>query len=132
VYINFVIETPRQFLYIATSFLMLLVFQMAFFVLFPVATPVEWRTVNKRRSLSERFLAFVQRFDASSNSFPSMHTSVAMLTALHLQPHLGTWAFCFPLLIALSCLFTKQHYVVDLPAGATLGWVTHSIFLRLL
>lgn len=131
VYINFVIESPRQFLYIATSFLLLLVFQMAFFVLFPVATPVEWRAVNQRRSRSERFLAFVQRFDASSNSFPSMHTSVAMLTALHLQPHLGTWAFCFPLLIALSCLFTKQHYVVDLPAGATLGWVTHSLFLRL-
>ena len=99
--------------------------------LFPVATPVEWRVVNQRRSLSERFLAFVQRFDASSNSFPSMHTSVAMLTALHLQPYLGAWAFLFPLLIALSCIFTKQHYVVDLPAGATLGWMTHGLFLRL-
>jgi uncharacterized membrane protein YbhN (UPF0104 family) len=59
---------------------------------------------------------------------PSMHTSVAMLTALYLQPHLGTWAFLFPVVIGLSCLFTKQHYVVDLPAGAALGWVAYRVF----
>jgi hypothetical protein len=57
-----------------------------------------------------------------------MHTSVAMLTALHVQPQLGTWAFLFPALIALSCLFTKQHYVVDLPAGAALGWLAYRVF----
>ena len=128
VYINFVVQSPRHFLYIATSYLILLVFQMAFFVLFPVATPTEWRTCNPGRGRSERFLAFVQRFDASSNSFPSMHTSVAMLTALHLQPFLGPWTFAFPVLIALSCLFTKQHYVVDLPAGALLGWFIFRLF----
>ena len=97
---------------------------MTFFVLFPVVTPTSWRSSSQRRSLSEQFLAFVQRFDAASNSFPSMHVSVAMLTALHLYSGLGASVFAFPLLIALSCLFTKQHYVVDLPAGAVLGWVT--------
>src|SRR5436190_664839 len=113
VYINFVIQSPREFLYMATSFLVLLVLQMVFFVVFPVATPEGWRSLNQRRGLSERFLALVHRFDASSNCFPSMHTSVATLTALHLQPALGPWAFAFPVLIALSCLFTKQHYIVD-------------------
>jgi membrane-associated phospholipid phosphatase len=58
-----------------------------------------------------------------------MHTSVAMLTALYLQPHFGAWAFSFPALIALSCLFTKQHYLVDLPAGAALGWVAYRVFM---
>jgi membrane-associated phospholipid phosphatase len=38
------------------------------------------------------------------------------------------WAYAFPALIGLSCLFTKQHYVVDLPAGAALGWVTFRVF----
>jgi membrane-associated phospholipid phosphatase len=37
-------------------------------------------------------------------------------------------AFAFPLLIALSCLFTKQHYLLDLPAGAALGWVVHGLY----
>lgn len=130
-YLNFVLESSRQFTHVAMSYMLLLGLQMAFFVLFPVATPEHWRAINRRRTLSERFLAFVQRFDARSNSFPSMHTSVAMLTALHLVPHLGALAFAFPVLIALSCLFTKQHYVIDLPAGAALGWLTFHAYASL-
>jgi len=128
VYINFVTESPRHFLYMAMSYIVLLVCQMVFFVVFPVSTPAEWRQVVQGRDRSEKFLAFVQRFDAPSNSFPSMHTSVAVLTAMHLLPHLGPWAWGFPVLIAASCLFTKQHYVLDLPAGAGLGWVVFQFF----
>ena len=57
-----------------------------------------------------------------------MHTSVAMLTAMHLQTSLGLWAFVFPLLIAASCVFTKQHYVIDVPAGAAVGWAAFQVF----
>jgi hypothetical protein len=32
-------------------------------------------------------------------------------------------------LIGLSCLFTKQHYVVDIPAGAALGWLAHALYV---
>jgi len=127
-YINWVVDSPGQFTHIAISYILLLGFQMAFFVAFPVVTPACWRASNRRRNYSERFLAFVQSFDACSNSFPSMHVSVAMLTALHLYPRLGTWAVAFPLLIGLSCLFTKQHYLIDIPAGAALGWATFKVF----
>ena len=132
VYINFVVADPRQFIYMATSFLVLLALQMLFFVFFPVATPDNWRELKKNGGRSERFLAFVRRFDASSNCFPSMHVSVATLTALHLQMAIGPWAFVFPALIALSCIFTKQHYLIDLPAGAMLGWVSFICFQWLL
>jgi membrane-associated phospholipid phosphatase len=127
-YINFVVESPRQFTHLAISYLLLLLLQMAFFLLFPVVTPESWRAGNGQRTWSECFLALVQRFDARSNSFPSMHTSVATLTAIHLYPSLGSWAWLFPMLIGLSCLFTKQHYVIDIPAGAALGWVTFRVF----
>jgi membrane-associated phospholipid phosphatase len=127
-YTNWVLRSSREFVYLALSFLGLLAMQMAFFVLFPVETPESWRALNGGRTWSERFLAFVQRIDARGNSFPSMHTSVATLTALYLQPHFGAWAFAFPVLIGLSCLFTKQHYVVDLPAGAALGVLAYRIF----
>ena len=127
-YVNWAVDSSREFIYLAGSFLGLLAMQMACFVLFPVSTPESWRAINRRRTWSERFLAFVQSLDARSNSFPSMHTSVAMLAALHLQSQLGMWAYLFPVLIALSCLFTKQHYLVDLPAGAALGWVAHRVF----
>jgi membrane-associated phospholipid phosphatase len=110
----------------------LLALQMLFFVFFPVETPEKWRALNQGRGKSERFLAFVRRFDGASNCFPSMHVSVATLTALHLQSALGPWVFLFPVLIALSCLFTKQHYLVDLPAGAALGWISFVCFQWLL
>ncbi|MDB6064901.1 MAG: hypothetical protein JWR26_1109 [Pedosphaera sp.] len=126
--INWSVTSPRHFLYVAISYMLLLGFQMAFFTFLPVATPAEWRTCNTSSGRSERFLAFVQSLDARSNSFPSMHTSVAMLTAMHLYPALGAWAFAFPALIALSCVYTKQHYVVDLPAGALLGWFVFALF----
>ena len=130
-YINFVVDSPRQFTHMAMSYLVLLFLQMAFFLLFPVHTPERWRDYNLGQTLSERFLALVQRFDGRSNSFPSMHMSVATLTAAHLEPHLGAPAFAFPGLIALSCLFTKQHYVIDLPAGALLGWVVYEVYRSL-
>ncbi len=127
-YTNLTVQSPRQFTHLAVGYLLLLGFQMGFFLAFPVVTPEHWRAKNQRRNWSERFLALVQRFDARSNSFPSMHTSVAMLTAMYLHPSLGGWAFAFPVLIGLSCLFTKQHYLIDLPAGAALGWATFHVF----
>jgi membrane-associated phospholipid phosphatase len=84
--VNLVTSSAREFTHMATSYLVLLSLQMACFLAFPVATPEHWRHYNQRRTLAERFLALVQKFDARSNSFPSMHVSVAMLTALHLAP----------------------------------------------
>src|SRR5262249_60890891 len=127
-YTNLVMRSPREFTHLAMSFLLLLVLQMVVFISFPVVTPEEWRPECAPRTRSERFLRFVQRLDARSNSFPSMHTSVATLTALHLYSSLGPVAWLFPLLIGLSCLFTKQHYVIDLPAGAGLGALTFWIY----
>ena len=126
--INWSVTSTRHFLYVAMSYMLLLLFQMAFFTFVPVATPVEWRACNLRRGRSERFLAFVQSLDARSNSFPSMHTSVATLTACHLLACAGPWVFLFPVLIGLSCLYTKQHYVIDLPAGAALGLFVFGLF----
>lgn len=131
-YINWLVEDSRHFTIIAFSYIVLLVMQMACFSLFPVSTPEHWRSINTGRSGSERFLLFVQRFDAPSNCFPSMHVSVAMLTALLAFGSLGPWVFVFPLLIALSCTFTKQHYLADLPAGALLGWLAYQVYLLLI
>ena len=128
VYLNWTVSSPRHFNHLAMSFFILLAGQMLFFVFFPVETPAHWRTLNQGKSLSERFLLFVRRFDAPSNCFPSMHVSVAMLTALHARPMLGSLVFLFPALIAFSCIFTKQHYLLDLPAGAALGLGAYKVF----
>ncbi len=127
-YLNIMVVNARQFNMMAFSFLILLVMQMTLFWLFPVGTPPHWRTINTGKKASEKFLLFVQKFDQSTNCFPSMHVSVATLTALHAQATLGPWAFAFPVLIALSCVFAKQHYLIDLPFGAALGWVAYQAY----
>ncbi len=129
IYLNWVVGSARHYNHLAMSFFILLFMQMAFFLLFPVETPVEWREHSQGPGPSRRFLRLVQSFDKPSNCFPSMHVSVATLTALHAYAHLGPWAFAFPVLIAISCVFTKQHYIVDLPFGAVLGWVAFKAFL---
>lgn len=125
----------RYFNYMAFSYLLLLALHVGAFLLFPVEVPPHWRQFGSRTgSRSLRFLSLVQSFDAPSNCFPSMHVSVATLTALHTVTNLA----CSPLLptlfviaIAASCIFTKQHYLVDLPVGALLGFTAFYLFLRL-
>ena len=131
-YLSILLKSPQQFTHVASSYLLLLAFQVVFFLVFPVRTPKSWRAIVERRTLSERFLAFVQRIDGPCNSFPSMHTSMAMLTALHLYDRHGIVSFAFPVVIGLSCLFTKQHYLVDIPAGAALGWLVHDLHAMLI
>lgn len=122
IYLNLLARDHRQFSYMAISFILLLFCQMAFFLMFPVETPEHWRRLPDSDSWSVRFLKFVQYYDKSSNCFPSMHTSVAMLTAMFAWPYFGAWSLLFPALIAISCSLTKQHYLLDLPCGALLGW----------
>ncbi len=129
VYLNWLVVSPRHFNHLAMSFFLLLFMQMVFFVYLPVTTPPRWRELAQGPGLSKRFLRFVHRFDKPTNCFPSMHVSVAMLTALHAQAKIGPQAYWFPLLIALSCLFTKQHYLLDLPFGALLGWLAFAAFV---
>lgn len=118
-----VIDSFKVFSYVAFSFLLLLVLQLLFFYCFPVKTPEEWRSFENN-TLSKKFLLFVHTYDGDSNCFPSMHVSVATLTALHLEntTALGGVTMLFPALIALSSVFTKQHYLIDTLAGFLLGW----------
>lgn len=123
------LRDPRHYLFVVFSYLVLLIFQMAIFLAFPVAVPPCWRSLVRGDGPSERLLRFVHRFDAPSNCFPSMHVSVATLTALHLQHgYTGPWILAFPILIALSAIFTKQHFILDLPPGAVLGWLVFNIY----
>ena len=128
-YLNWIIQDMRQFVLMAITFVSLMFMQMICFVAFPVATPKHWRTINQGKTASEKFLQLVQKYDDSSNCFPSMHVSVATLTALFALPTLGYIVFLFPLLIALSCMFTKQHYFIDLPFGALLAWLAYQVYV---
>lgn len=121
----------REFNYMAMSYFILLFMQMVCFMAFPVATPQAWRDDVPDDTHSGKMLKLVQYFDKPDNCFPSMHVSVATLTALHFMAsplHLGYLPLAFPILIGLSALYTKQHYIADLLPGAVLGWVAYQVY----
>lgn len=132
----FAVSSFKQFNYIVFSFVFLLICQLIIFFFFPIQTPKSWRDFKERDSISIKFLNLVHSFDDRSNCFPSMHVSVATLTAFHLMniyivdyPNGVLLFFLFPLLISLSTLYTKQHYFIDIPAGILLGYFVYLLFM---
>jgi len=127
------VPTWTEYAYTVGCFLSLLAIQVTFFVLWPVAIPATWRDaahVHEARGSkphSMRMLDMVWSYDKLRNSLPSMHVSVAMMVDLTIGrnwPTMGIICAAFPLLIAISALKTKQHYVVDVVPGALLGAAT--------
>jgi membrane-associated phospholipid phosphatase len=132
------VPTWTEFAYTVGCFLTLLAIQVMMFVLWPVAIPSDWRRMVRLRShgnvhtdiarevhpRSMKMLDLVWSYDKLRNSLPSMHVSVAMMVDLTIGknwPVAGVIGLAFPLLIAMSALKTKQHYVVDVVPGALLG-----------
>jgi len=71
--------------------------------------------------------------DPPYNCFPSLHVAHSFVSALacfHVHRRLGAIATISAALVAVSTLFTKQHYVLDVVVGALLAFVAYGIFLR--
>ena len=78
-------------------------------------------------------LRFLYDADPPYNCFPSLHVAHSFVSALacyRVHRTLGLVALSCASLVALSTLFTKQHYVADVIAGISLAWVAYAIFLR--
>lgn len=106
----------------------LLVLQCICFLVYPSTVPPKWRKY-KADTLSTKFLKFVQGKDNGRNCMPSMHMSVATYVSLILLPVLSYWSFAFIGLIALSCLFVKQHQILDIIPGIFLGWLVYYLMM---
>jgi len=101
------------------------------FVLYPTAAP------RPDRVLGEGFgvwgLRFLYDADPPYNCFPSIHVAHSFVSAFacfRVHRSLGIIAGLCASLVALSTLFTKQHYVADLIAGVLLAGVAYRVFLR--
>ncbi len=128
----------KQFCYVGLNFLFLLLCQLTIAYFFPVKTPPHWRKYDSKSSLSARFLSLVHYFDKGGNCFPSMHVATSTLTALHIANNLSdsfsnivVWVFVMPVLISVSAIYTKQHYIIDIPAGAVLAYLVFLLHLNI-
>jgi membrane-associated phospholipid phosphatase len=101
-----------------------------FFVLLPLVPP--------RLALGDgpldRLLALQFFLDVDGNCFPSLHVSMAVLTALAVGrcvPRARAPMLLWAALVAVSTVFVHQHYAVDVAAGVALAVVVWNLaFLR--
>jgi hypothetical protein len=72
-----------------------------------------------------------------SNSFPSGHATTCfaiftILAYLHAQTNLARiLCFVFALLFSLTRVYLSQHFILDVIAGATIGYLTTLLILKL-
>lgn len=78
-------------------------------------------------------LRFLYHADPPHNCFPSLHVAHTVLAAAatrRVHPGVGALAYACAALVALSTLFTKQHYVVDVLAGVGMALAMAHLALR--
>jgi membrane-associated phospholipid phosphatase len=87
------------------------------FLIYPTTIP---RNVQAASGLTDKAFQFLYAVDSPTNCFPSLHVALATLAAIAMlgeRKSLGSIAVVWALLISLSTLTTKQHYVIDLIGG---------------
>jgi membrane-associated phospholipid phosphatase len=103
----------------------------ACFLVYPTIAP---RTdVVEGKGFFAWFLQGIYDADPPRNCFPSLHVATALVAALACgRAHRGVAisAGLWSGLVAVSTVFTKQHYVVDVIAGMFLAGVAYGVFLR--
>jgi membrane-associated phospholipid phosphatase len=120
----------------ARGFLLLSSTSFLFFLLFPIQGP------RPEVSAANVMFRLLVSYDAPLNSFPSLHVGLSVYTVLvaarMFRGRLATpervaaiallsfWTAA----IAYAALATKQHYAIDLPAGALLAYASHWIAWR--
>lgn len=71
--------------------------------------------------------------DPPYNCFPSLHVAHSFVSALacsRVHRGVGWAAGCCAAVVGISTLYTKQHYVLDVIAGALLAYAAYTVLLR--
>jgi membrane-associated phospholipid phosphatase len=114
-------------------FAYLIVWAVAYlcFLAYPTVAPRPTRLVGN--GFGVWGLRFLYAADPPLNCFPSIHVAHSVVSAFachRVHRRVGIGAMACAGLVALSTLFTKQHYVLDVLAGALLAGVAWTMCLR--
>jgi membrane-associated phospholipid phosphatase len=126
-----VIREPELLRRTMQAYLTVMVVSYAGFLLLPTAAPRPADVPGDGFSAWSLRLAY--SIDPPHGCFPSLHVAyscVAALACYRVHRGVGAVAGLWAALIGVSTLFTKQHYVVDVIAGALAAYGAHLLFLR--
>ena len=114
-----------------SAYLTIWVTAYAFFALYPTIAPRP--DVVTGDGFAAWWLRVLYVIDTPYNCFPSLHVAHSFVSALaiHLvHRRLGFAALLCATLVAVSTLFAKQHYLLDVIAGVVLAVAAYLPFLR--
>ena len=113
------------------AWLMVWVVAYAWFLVYPTIAPRTDEVDGK--GFFAWFLQGIYDADPPRNCFPSLHVATAFVAALscgRVHRGVGVAAILWAVLIAISTVFTKQHYVADVITGIALAGAAWALFLR--
>ena len=113
------------------SYLLVMLLSYAVFLLYPTTAPHDGTVAGE--GFAPWTLRVLYSIDAPYNCFPSLHVAYAFVAAFacrRVHRGVGNTALAWAALIGVSTLFTKQHYAVDVIAGAAAGYLAFALFLR--
>ena len=126
-----VVRQRDLFLRALRAYIMVMLVAYAGFILYPTAAPRPDSVPESGFAAWSLRLAY--SLDPPYNCFPSLHVAysfVSALTCYRVHRGVGTAAAFWAALIGASTLYTKQHYVVDVIAGALAAFIAYALFLR--
>ena len=117
---------------VAAAYMSILAASYVLFFVWPVHMTMRPGTVDEE-SFAGWTIDLVYWADRSSNCFPSLHVSTALLAALcALKVHrsVGLVAVLLSVAISASTMFVKQHWFVDVAGGAVLAVASWWVLVR--
>ncbi len=129
-----ILTDARQFTWMAASFVAISMISSLIHATVP--SKIERVEELKVAGMSGWMLGLFQKTCKPYGNFPSMHVglSVPVVGATYLVagPVVGGVTLVWAVLIALSTLYTKQHYIIDVLAGALGGLLIYSLMFWLI
>jgi len=113
------------------------------FILFPVAGPQFYLTPPDNQLPNAYFFSWAIRFvhdlgEGPTGAFPSSHVGIVLILiylAYKFTPKLLKWLIPVSILLILSTVYIKAHYVIDVIAGVlsfpTMYWISSTTYQRI-
>lgn len=122
----------RLFRSFITAVLLTFSLAMLIFIFFPTYVPALTFPAQQQDILTH-ILRHLHEIDGRYDAFPSGHVYITVLLALFYNawyPRYKFYWILIPVTVALSTLFTHQHYIVDVIGGLVVALIGYHIGMR--
>jgi membrane-associated phospholipid phosphatase len=118
-----VTTSSDKFILICFGEIIIFVILCMIFIIFPSQTPSHYRDHANlsTNSISNNVLKYVWLHDGQHTSFPSGHCAFSFFITCVMYSNFPISSCIYSLLVMVSCLFIKQHVIVDTIVGMIIG-----------